>query len=509
MSKTPAVIGIDIGTTKICAVAVEQNGELLDRAARTNDATISGLSPGRAEQDPRGIRALACAAVRDLMDKLAASRGGACGIAAVGLTGQMHGMLCVDASNEPLSDLITWQDHRCDEPGSGGRPWLDTLLARVPAAAWDPCGCLPASGYLGATLSWLLQNRALPAATVRVACVHDWLAGVLAGRLPVTDPTGAGSTGVFDVARVCWHDEILRALEIPRDLLPAVEPTASTIGRVVPAAAAESGLPAGVPVCNALGDNQASILGSAADPQRAVIVNIGTGGQISWTIPAFQRVPHTETRCLPRDSAGNVPTIGLGYLLVSASLCGGKAYEWLNNVARGWMRDLAGEVSTTPDLRGLDSEAVYKRLSQLAAAAPPDCAGLRAATTFGGTRADPEIRGAWTGVSLENFTLGNVARAVLVGIVDELATAFERARAALGETQAPAQSEIVASGNAVRRNPLLRRIIAERFGRPVRTPRHPEEAAYGAALLAGVRTGLWPDLATAARNIAYDEYAST
>ncbi len=470
------VLGIDIGTTKICAVAVAPSGELRASVERANDAAVATSRPGRFEQDPQRIRQRVVETLRDLATRVS-------DIAGIGLTGQMHGMMCVDADSRPLGRLITWQDQRCLEPATPyGKTSFDLIRERVPAAAWEPCGCRPASGYLGCTLFWAQRAGALPQAAARVCFVHDWIAGLLAGQLPVTDPSDAASAGIFDLEHLRWHEGIVSALDLPADLLSPVRDSRAVIGALAPALAQEAGLPPGIPVCNAIGDNQASVLGSVADSDHSILINLGTGGQISWAIPRFERVADMETRYLPHNR----------FMVVGASLCGGRAYAWLADVVRDWLAHFG-----PPPER----DRVYGRLNELAVAADADAGGLSITTTFAGTRADPSQRGAIAGIALDNFALGNVARAVLEGAVNELAAFHDRAP----DSHTQRHQAVVASGNAVRKNPLLRRIIAGRFGRPVRVPRHREEAAYGAALLAGVSVGLWPNLAAAGRGIAYEE----
>jgi sugar (pentulose or hexulose) kinase len=257
-----------------------------------------------------------------------------------------------------------------------------------------------------------------------------------------------------------------------------VQASGAVIGGLPAALTAEIGLRAGTPVCNATGDNQASVLGSVADIEHSVLLNVGTGGQISWAIPEFRRVVGMDTRPLPPDRC----------MLVGASLCGGRAYAWLNDSLRAWTCALG--------LPEPSREAVYERLNALAAEAAPDCGRLKMDTRLAGTRTEPHCRGALLGLSLENGTLGNLARAALAGMVAEL-HAYAQAANHCG------YKAVVASGNAVRRNPLLRQIIRECVGKPVLIPAHLEEAAYGAALLAGTQAGFWPDLTTAARCIRH------
>ncbi len=467
-----AVLAIDIGTTTICGIAVTAEGEMVAAVERQNDSAIDGRPPGCAEQDPGRIRTITwevLAALRERVDS----------VLAIGLTGQMHGMLCVDRANQPLTPLITWQDARCSEPAPGGMSWIERMRRAVPAGAWEPCGCMPASGYMGATLYWMHQANALPPGAARVAFIHDWVAASLIGQLPVTDPADAGSAGVFDLLRLTWNDEIIRVLGLPGDLLPPVRESGEVIGGLSAEAARQTGIATGTPVCNATGDNQASVLGSLQDVDRSVLINLGTGGQISWAVPQFVRAPGLETRYLPRRR----------YMLVGASLCGGSAYAWLNDTVRAWLGVFDVQV---------ERERVYEVLNALAAGAAEDCGGLRVDTRLRGTRVDPERRGACLSISPDNFTPANLARAVLCGMVDELV----EMRNGAGGAAAPFE-RVVASGNAVRKNRVLREILTARLGRTPAVPAHREEAAFGAALLAGTGAGVWPDLATAARCVRY------
>src|SRR5439155_4785850 len=142
------------------------------------------------------------------------------------------------------------------------------------------------------------------------------------------------------------------------------------------------GLPASVPVFGAIGDNQASFLGSVANPKHSVLVNVGTGGQVAAFIDRFTFDPRLETRPFPHG----------GYLLVCPGLCGGRTYATLER----FFRQVGGQVF---DLSKQD--ALYPAMNRLAAAVPPGADGLRCEPFFTGTRQDPELRASWSGMSPE------------------------------------------------------------------------------------------------------------
>ncbi|RPI55519.1 MAG: hypothetical protein EHM56_05185, partial [Chloroflexi bacterium] len=276
-------------------------------------------------------------------------------------------------------------------------------------------------------------------------------------------PTFAASWGVYDLVRGAWNEAFLERLGLPGRLVPPVRPAAAALGGLEAGVARAAGLPAGLPVFNPVGDTQASFLGSVPEVESTILVNLGTGGQVCWAVPAFEPpYERVETRPLP----------GSGALRVGASLCGGAAYAWLNHTLRTWLAEFGLEV---------DEETVYRRLNDLAATSP-DARGLRVRTTFLGVRGDPAVQGgAIEGITADNMTLGALARATLTGLVDELRDLYRLAGPNEGRVR------VVAAGGAVEQNPLLLDILGRQFGLPVEPAAHREAAAVGAALLAARR----------------------
>lgn len=466
-------LALDLGTTSISAAAVAEDGRVVARASRPNTANVENLPAGHAEQDPQELRRLALEVLRDLTGQLDSAPH------CLGLTGQMHGTLLVDADRRPLTNLITWQDRRANEPFPGSeRTYLDEFLERCAGEDLFGTGCRPAPGYMGMTLFVLSEQNRLPSQAVRAAFLADWMAAELCDGGIVTDRSNAASSGLYDLRRDNWSQPLTTAAGLRRDLLPEVFESGAPIGELRADLAGHTGLPAGLPVTNAVGDNQAAVLGSVPAGAPAIQINIGTGGQINWPVRHFLRVEHMDTRYLPRGR----------FMLVGAGLAGGDAYAWVKRRAAEWLHALEGTMST---------DEIYDRMNNLAARVPPGCEGLVCEPLFRGTRRRPQARGSFTGVTVENFTLGHVARAVLEGVARGLYSFYEQA----GEARPEHLERIIGSGNALRKNPLLVEILARTFDREVWLPVHDEEAAYGAALLAGAMTGLWPDLEAAGRQI--------
>jgi len=454
-------LGLDLGTTTVTGVLLDAgNGEMLGQSQRRNDSGLRAERAGRAEQEPQRLRSLALEVLAELV---AIGRSGSDDrpVSGLALTGQMHGLLCVDADGQPLTPLISWQDQRTAEPLPGETTYLDQIRARTADLAWQENGCPIAHGYGAATLFWLVEQAQLPRSTSQACTIAGWLAGQLTGQPAVTDPTFAASWGIYSLLEEGWNAAFLDRLGLESRLFPPVWPSGEELGALTAGIAHETGLPRGLPVFNALGDGQASFLGSVADPERSLLVNLGTGGQVCWRVlEAEAPSPAVETR----------PLLPRSFLRVGASLCGGSAYAWLNQTVRAWLADFDVTV---------DEDAVYERLNALAADSSTS-EGLRVRTTFLGVRGDPAVRaGAIEGITLENLQLGALSRATLTGMVDELVELY-RTQA----SDALHHDHVVAAGGGVWANPILPALMEERFGMPVQVVSQREAAAVGAAMLA-------------------------
>jgi sugar (pentulose or hexulose) kinase len=469
----PLALALDLGTTSIAAAAVAADGNLVAHVQEPNDSAIAGLPAGHAEQDPLRITQIA----RDVLRRLSKSlpEKPHC----LGITGQMHGGLAFDANRQPITNLITWQDRRANLPDpQQQRSYLDSILRNCSDAALYSAGSRPAAGFLGATLFVLArQNNLRLERGAHVACVADWIAAELTDGPVATDPSNGQSLGLFDLEHRMWSDELLAACLVPRALMPEVRESGAVLGGLSTAIARETGLPAGLPICNAIGDNQAAVLGSVPAGQPAIQINVGTGGQINWPVPRFTRLDGMETRYLPVRRL----------MLVGPGLSGGDAYAWVNRMAAKWLAAFGIERS---------SDEIYARMNELAANLA-DEQDLVCEPLFRGSRWKPNARGEFHGITFDNFSLGHVAQSVLRGIAQGMHAFYEAA----GESSPRHLDRIIGSGNGLRKNPLLVREISRRFARLVWFPAHTQEAAYGAALLAGASTGLWPDVETAGRNI--------
>lgn len=438
-------MGIDIGTTSISMVLLdEETGTLVARETVNHAAFVDDGCPVGKAQDPERILSI----VLERYEALIARHGRP---GCIGLTGQMHGMLYVDKDGRAVSPLYTWQDGRGNLPMAGDWSYAD-YLKRYGAAA---------SGYGLTTHFYMRCNGQVPRDAASMTTISDYLAMKLTGNArPVLGADMAASWGCFDVEKLTFR--------VADDLLPEVVRGYAVVGET----------PQGVPVTVSAGDNQASVIGSVRDLEHTVLINVGTGSQVSLGTDRFI------------DCGGAIelrPCGAEGYILAGSGLCGGRAYAMLEQ----FYREAAGTDAPCYD-RMLEQAQAFVTQRGVEAA-------WRVRTTFSGTRTNPEERGGIAGIGIDNFRPGALTAGLIAGIVGELHDFYREMTGMTGATA----GMLVGSGNGLRRNPLMRRLAEDLFGLPLRIPVHMEEAAYGAALCALAASGRVKSLRQAQRMIRY------
>ncbi len=422
------IIGIDIGTTSICGVCSDsENGDIIKSVTLKNNSFIETDNDFERIQDVGKIME----SVFSLLDELEAEKA-----SAIGFSGQMHGILYTDANGDAVSPLYTWQDTRANLEYLNGKSYSEYFGAHA--------------GYGLATDFYNSVNGLIPESAEYLCTVADYAVMKICGnQKPVCHITNAASLGRFDVINNRFNVENPRLPEVVSEFRSC-------------------GFYKNVPVCVALGDNQASFIGSVRNSCDA-LVNVGTGAQISWLSDAPIESDSVETR----------PFDGKRFLAAGCSLCGGRAYAMFEK----FCRDIANSV-------GADIESFYPMLDKML----DNKTGtqLVADCRFCGTRANPLLRGSYTGVSESNFTPSDFAFATLDGMAQELFDMYLNKSGGL-----------VCSGNGIRKNAALRRIVSEKFGCDIKIPLYEEEAAYGASLSACVAGGICSDIDAACSKIRY------
>jgi xylulokinase len=417
------LVGLDVGTTGVKALALSPRGEVLARAERSYP--LSTPRPGWTEQDPEDWWRGAQAALGDL------------GVepAAVGLSGQMHGLVVLDERDRVLRPAILWNDQRT------AAECAEIEEAIGPARLIELTGNRALPGFTAPKLLWLRNNEPQTFQRIhRLLLPKDYVRLRLTGE-HATDAADASGTLLFDVGRRRWSSEVLDALELPGAWLPQVSESNEAGGA---------------------GDQAAGALGAGVDQPGLLSVVLGTSGVVFAVLPAYRPDPEARLHVFCHAVPGAWHAMGV-MLSAAGSL--------------SWLAALLGGVG-------------YERLLEEANAWPPGTEGLRFAPYLAGERtphADPQARGALVGLSLRHDR-GAVARAVLEGVAYGLRDSLELLRS-LG---VDARAGRISGGGA--RSELWCRIVASVLGIPLERSAGAEEgAAFGAALLGGIASGAFAD----------------
>jgi xylulokinase len=462
---TPLLLAIDLGTSSVKVLLVAADGAVVGRGEAAYP--ILHPQPGQAEQDPAAWWAATCQAVRAAVDLDHAER-----VAAIGLSGQMHGTVLLNRQGELLAPAVIWPDQRSQAE-------VQAITAQIgPQALLELTGSPVATGFQSATLAWFRRHRPdLWAAIGQVLLPKDYLRWRLTGRY-TSDPSDAAGTLLLDVQRRDWSPVLLAALALDPAWLPPIQPAHSIAGELLPAAANELGLAAGLPVVTGGGDTPCSALGAGALDPSTLLLTLSTGGQL--LLPsrrvAVDRQGRIHTFCAALE-----PGEGrAGWYQMGALLAAGLALRWLRDQCFG--------------LTGADA---YTQMTAWAAETPPGAEGLIFLPYLVGERTphmDPQARALFLGLTLQHER-GVLVRAVLEGVT----LAAYDAYMVLAELGAAPERIVLAGGGA--RSPLWRQMVADVFGAPVLPLAVDEQSALGAALLAGAGLG-WFDLADTARRWA-------
>ncbi|HQE91559.1 MAG TPA: xylulokinase [Anaerolineae bacterium] len=449
------LMGVDIGTSSTKTVVIGLDGALLGMAAR--EYPVETPRQGWAEQNPE---TWVSAALDTLRRALAAASISAHQVQAIGLSGQMHGTVCLDAHGRVLRPAIIWADQR----SAAQVAEIAAQIGRERLAAWTANPL--ATGFMLATWLWLREHEPdVVAATAHLLLPKDYVRYRFTGEIG-TEPSDASSTLLFDTAHRCWSAPLLDGLGLDGGVLPPVAASAAVAGGLLPEIAAATGLRPGTPVIYGGSDQAMQAVGHGVVAPGVVSSTIGTGGQLFAPIarPAYD--PQARLHCFCHV----LPAM---WHLESAMLAAGLALQWLRD-------------KVMPDLS-------YQDLADAAATVAPGAEGLFFQPYLAGERTphmDPHARGSFVGLTLRHGR-EHMARAVMEGVVFGMRQGLEL-MLDLGVTP----ERIIASGGAIQ-HPLWRQLQADMFNRPLYQTRTVEASAVGAALLAGVGTGLYVDVADA------------
>ncbi len=346
--------------------------------------------------------------------------------ASIGFSNQMHGIIYTDKNGTALSPLYIWQDGRGNLPYKDGKTYAEYMNSF--------------SGYGLVTDFYNRENGLVPENTEFAVTIGDYcIMNLCNASSPIMHITNAASFGAFDIKNNKFNIDLHYLPDVTADF-------------------AVAGYYKNTPVCVSVGDNQASFIGSVRDDDFALI-NVGTGSQIS----VVQKSSTLPAGIEPR------PFDGRKYLAAGCALCGGRAFKMAERFIAMCAELATGEL---PDNLYKQIDTVLENKTETT---------MSADSRFCGTRINPNLKGSYTGIDEDNFTPADMLLATLKGMSQELYDMYNAINVC--------SKGLVCSGNGIRKNPALQRIVTDTFKMPLYFPLYEEEAAYGAALssMAGCR----------------------
>ncbi len=460
-NKTQAYLGIDVGTTAVKALLVGVDGRVLAEAE--TEQQVSTPRPGWAEQDPELWWSSTKASISSVMRE-ARRGGGGVELRAIGLSGQMHSSVFLDERGEVIRPALLWNDVRTTAQ-------CQTITQALGLAGLRrTVGNLALEGFTAPKVLWLRESEPESYARLNTLLLaKDYVRYRLTGEL-VTEPSDASGTLLFDVRKREWSQEVLAALDISPDILPAVVGSAEVSGTVRRTVAEETGLPPGVPVVGGGADNAAGAVGSGVVEVGRVQSSIGTSGTLLTPIERARIDPRMRLHTFSHCVAGQ-------WYLMGVVLSAGNSLRWLRDV-----------------LLPSSSGGSYEELTAEAEGVRPGSDGLFFLPYLTGERTphnDSAARGVFFGLSLAH-TRAHLVRAVMEGVCFAMRDSMELMRELKGEF-----SEVRAVGGGSRGR-LWRQLQADVYGLPIVTLGPASGPAYGAALMAAVGVGALGSIGEAA-----------
>jgi xylulokinase len=451
------LIGADVGTQSAKAALFDVRGACLSEASAPLPLRRRG--PDEVDQEPEDFYSAVTATIASCLERAGRAPEE---VAAIGVSGQMAGVLGVGRDGRAVTPYDSWLDSRC-------RPEVEEIAQRLGDELVELCGCPPMVAHAPKILWWRRTHPDVYASVAKWVMPSAFVAGRLCGLTAAeafVDWTHLHFSGLADAAGGCWSDELTNELGVEVEVLPRIAAPTEAVGGLTREAAADCGLCPGTPVAAGLGDTAAGALGAGLVRPGQVLDTAGTASVLGVSVPDFR--PDVAARTLV-SMRGAIP----GQWISLAYLAGGDLLRWLPSVLGGEsLEELVGEAE-----RG-DGAVRLLFVPHLGGRILP---------------AAPEARGAWVGLDLSHAR-GDLVRAVLESVAFEYAGFLERA-AELFPDVTPSEVRVIGGGSGDR---VWNRIKASVLGLPyVRLDRE-SFAPWGAALVAGVASGCIDDLAAAA-----------
>ncbi|MBE5795629.1 MAG: xylulokinase [Clostridiales bacterium] len=463
------LLGVDLGTSGTKTVLFDVNGQAI--ASETIEYPLHQPQNGWAEQAPEDWWDAARNTIRSVIEQSGVD---AADIKGLGISGQMHGLVLLDADGNVLREAILWCDGRtqdeCDEiTNTIGRERLIQITAN-PAL----------TGFTAGKILWVRKHEPELWAKVRhILLPKDYVRFKLTGEY-ASEMSDASGTNLLDVPNRCWSKEILDALNIDDNLMPRLTESSDVAGYITSEAAQMTGLVPGTPVAGGAGDNAAAAVGTGVVVEGKAFTTIGTSGVVFAHSDKVQIDPQgrVHTFCAAVPGA---------YTVMSCTLAAGLSLKWYRDTFCQAEIDAAKEMDTDP----------YILMNQQAEKSPIGANRLIFLPYLMGERSpllDSNARGAFIGLSAIH-TRKDLLRAVMEGV-----TYSQRQNLDVLRQMHVAPETMLACGGGAK-SPFWRKMMADVFNMPVKTVKNTEGPALGAAILAGVAAGIYKDIPSACAQV--------
>ena len=465
MSDEALLVGLDVGTSSAKAVLMDSSGEVLAVSAPEYD--FQTPQPLWVESNPEDWYEASVQAIQEVLEAAGSRK-----IRGLGLTGQMHGLVLLDAEGAVLRPCIMWNDQRTAEEC---RELTEAVgEEKVLQITGNPI----LAGFTAPKIRWVEKNE--PEVFSRIAHIllpKDYLRYRLTGAF-ATDVADASGTALLNVGRRQWSERMCEACQVSPEWLPELHESAEPSAIISASGASATGLPQGLPVAAGAGDQAAQAVGSGIIKEGVLSATLGTSGVVFAHSKNFKVEPEGRLHAFCSAVPGE-------WHLMGVMLSAAGSFQWFRNT----LGDLEREREASG---GADA---YTQLIDLAKAVPPGAEGLIFLPYLSGERTphpDPLARGAFIGLTLRHKK-GHLVRSVLEGITFGMRDSLELMRG-LGVDP----ETVIISGGGVRSS-LWRQMMADIFQAKVATVNAAEGAAFGAALLGGAASGVFESVEAACR----------
>lgn len=463
------VAGIDIGTSGAKTVLIDENGRVI--CSKTEGYRIHQPENGWAEQDPKDWKAAALSTLKSVIERSGVDREAVTGI---GISGQMHGLVLLDDMGDPLGRSIIWCDQRSEAE-------TKEMLALLPLEDWiDITANPPVAAWTAAKILWVQKHQPERWKSCRhILLPKDYIRFVLTGEY-AAEASDASGMQLLEVKNRRWSHEVLKRLKIKKDMLGALYESQEVTGTLLPEIAAACGLTPSVRVVAGAADNAAAAIGTGTVSDGEALTTIGTSAILYTHLDRYVQIPDGGLHVCCSAVPGCWFTMG-------GPQAAGLSLEWFkDNFCREYVRKAREE--------GGD---VYSILNDEAERVPAGSGRLIYLPFLMGERTphlDPKYRGAFVGLNTIH-TKAHLLRAIMEGVGYSLADCNDILKK-MGK-----RGSVMRFCGGGSKSPVWLKIMAALYECEIHTLKQEEGAAYGAAILAGVGTGLFPDILTACRRL--------